>query len=157
MRYQVRVDGVRGLTYGIFSGDQSEARPGTVVIDDTITPKRFIVSEKQVTDVPAGYPTVLDKFVDAEFEKARKYSLSLGEGVKAGKLFSVPAADGQAWYVVTRVNKASVTVEWRGFCPDRWVDQVLGCEGTFKKEIIARLVGFADWKAKNFKKVGVAS
>jgi hypothetical protein len=52
----------------------------------------------------------------------------------------VPVGDGYAFYLVTKVNPRTCDVEWRGFSPDRWTDQVLGYGGRFPRERIEPLV-----------------
>lgn len=79
------------------------------------------------------------EFTDKAYEVAKTHSDSL-KGLVEGKLFSIGVADGYAHYEVVKVNQKSVHVEWRGYCPDRWVDTVLGYGGSFPRKNIERIV-----------------
>jgi len=57
-----------------------------------------------------------------------------------GKMFSVGVADGHAYYVVVKENKKTVKIEWRGFCIDRYTDQILGFGGLFPKDRIEDII-----------------
>jgi hypothetical protein len=50
--------------------------------------------------------------------------------------------DGKTVYGIyvdlTKVNKKSVAIEWRGFSLDRWVDQHFGYSGTYPRQMIER-------------------
>ena len=89
-------------------------------------------------------------YLDAEYRKATAHAATLPAGLVAGKLFSVGVADGYATYIVTKVNPKTVKIEWRGFCPDRYTDRVLGWGGTFKRENIEHLVIADEKLAKVF-------
>lgn len=72
------------------------------------------------------------------------YKLGKVQKLQKGQMFAVGVADGSAYYVVTKVNPKTCDVEWRGFCPDRWVDQVLGYGCRQPRQQIERLIlGFA--------------
>ena len=94
-----------------------------------------------------------ERFIAKEFEEAQKASDKAGKGLHVNKLFSVGVADGMAFYIVTRVNKKTVAVEWRGFWGgDRYVDQILGYKGTFPKSAIERNVSWMDFKDSAFRR-----
>jgi hypothetical protein len=77
------------------------------------------------------------QYVDNEFEKARK---NAPDEFGVGSMLSLGVGDGQAWYVVTKVNKKTCQIEWRGFGYDRYVDQFLGYGGRFDVDRIKPLV-----------------
>ena len=124
------------MYYGIY---QSEKK-GMAHVDDAVLPAYHEVPVKDLIDIPMGYPTnEFSKVVDAAYQQARKTSKAT-QGLAPGKLFHTSVADGSAYYVVLKVTKSKVTIAWRGFCPDRWFDQVLGAGGSFPRATIARLV-----------------
>jgi hypothetical protein len=92
-----------------------------------------------------------EKHINEAYKEHKRVSSEAGEGVVKGKIFAVGVGDGYAHYIVTKVNKKTVRVEWRGFSPDNWVDQTLGYGGTFpipcisghvlREEGLARLFG----------------
>lgn len=152
--YDVRVE-VRGNngrwkkcmtgTVDKYSKEAKEcAEKGQVVVSDAISANRiaFPIDSELYRFVSLDFTEAL-KYLETALEKAQKKSDSV-EGFGKGKLFSVPVADGCAYYVVTRVTKKTATVEWRGFHPDRWSDHVLRGGGTFPREAIERLVGRED-------------
>jgi len=147
-RHKLKFTGPKGETrYGIFrEAEKGERRPrkGFVFVDDAILPKCFEVSETLIVDLPPDFGGEYDKYVEAEWKKAEAHSKRLPKGLRPGKLFAVGVADGYAYYVVTRVTKRTVTVEWRGFHLDRWTDQVLGWGGSFPLSAIEPLVCRAD-------------
>jgi len=137
--------------YGIFNkyDDETEREwaKGNAIIEDALTGQlyrvplaKFAISPIE-RDYESGNPweTEYSKFVEAEFEKAQAASKEL-KGLQVGKLFNTGVADGYAYYVVTKVNKRTVQVEWRGFGGDRYADQVLGYGGSFPRAVIERLV-----------------
>jgi hypothetical protein len=131
--YQVKFVTPHGeMLYGIASymdeEDKKAAPPGNLLIEDAIFPQSYWVPEERLVDITRGYPNEYDKFVDSEFEKARKVSDKVGDKIAPGNLFGIGVADGTAWYVVTKVSKngKKCDVEWRGFCGDRWKDHYFG-------------------------------
>jgi len=71
------------------------------------------------------------RFVNDAYKEHLKASKNATEGVVKDKLFSTHVGDGSAFYVVTKVSKRSVRIEWRNFSPDSWVDQTFGYGGAF--------------------------
>jgi len=142
--------------YGLFNrfGEDVERywREGLCIIHDAILPKGEAHKYKdlEIVDIAYGTPkwnkeiggfTPGDEFaeyIDNEFQKAKKKSKS-AKGL-VGKIFSINVADGFAYYVITRENKKTVRVEWRGFCPDRYTDQMIGWEGLVDKDRAAMMV-----------------
>lgn len=115
---------------------------GVVRVNDAVLPIYIDLPISRVTSVPYATDFRNDeyyKYVEDELEKAQRLSDSLGAGIRVGKLFSLGVADGSAWYVVTKVNKTTVKIEWRGFCPDHYHDQVLGGGGSFPRRMIEPL------------------
>ena len=117
-------------------------KEGYVVIQDAVLPNSYKVKYEdiEIVDIPLSPPgeNEFDNFVTAEFEKAKEKSKK-AKTLK-NKMFNVNVADGRAYYVVVRENKKTVYVEWRGFCPDRWVDQLLGYEGAVDKNKVTDLI-----------------
>ncbi len=145
--YRIKYTDPKGVVhYGIVdSADEAAKRrfnQGVLRVDDAVLPTYM--------DIPVGAAIPVEfstdyandeynKYLDAELEKAQRVSDRAGNGLRVGKLIAVGVADGSAWYVVTKVNKTTACIEWRGFCPDRWHDQVLGWGGSFPKRRIESL------------------
>ena len=96
--------------------------------------------------------TEFDRHINNAYKEAMRKSKEAGEGVAKNKLFTVSVADGYAYYVVTKVNKKSVKIEWRGFCPDRYADGTLGYGGTFPMHCIENHIHWQDARDKIFNK-----
>lgn len=110
-------------------------KTGAWKVDDAVHPYYHLVAEEDILDVigfgkfdfkTGKWSDEYNQYIDAEFEKAQKISDSLPPGVQKGALFSIGVADGMAWYVVTKVNKKTCDVEWRGFCADHYRDHYFG-------------------------------
>jgi hypothetical protein len=166
-RYQVKWTGKNGkVRYGIYRTEHGSHKPpkGKAIVDDAVLPVCDLVPEKDLVDIPHNFRPVqnsdgetvndceYDRFIAQAYSAAEKLSESLGEGLKVNKLFAVGVADGRAWYVVTRVTKTTVRVQWRGFCPDRYTDQVLGWGGSFPRRAIEPLVAREDGLRRLFGK-----
>ena len=155
--YQVKFQRGGKTHYGIVRNyddtAKEAAKRGELIVDDAVLPVAYRVKESDVTDIEMKFGRLdlaSGRFVDSdeyhtyvgdEYAKAEKLSKSLGKGVKVGKLFAIGVADGSASYVVTKVNKKTCKVEWRGFCLDRWVDHWLGYGKTVPLKDIERYVG----------------
>lgn len=143
--YQVKWTDKDGRTrYGLVShGGKSKEllKKGQLIVEDAILPKSYVVAVKDLTQIKTSYPTELDRYVENEQKKASEKSDLLPPGPQVGKIFMLPAADGYATYIIAKVTARTVTVEWRGFCPDRWTDPVLGWGGTFPRRAIEDIVG----------------
>jgi len=125
-----------------FTGDDGETHFGEYPeeigkqlykVNDVLFPVYHEVKESQLTVIPRGPwdPKIMDhndelgRYMHDAFEQAKKDAEAAGEfGV--GSLFAIGVADGQAWYVVTKVNKKTCDVEWRGFGADRYTDHFFG-------------------------------
>jgi len=157
--YQVkfRVKGKRTWRYGIFSrwGPDFEElwKKGQAGIADAILPKSYLIKydETEIVDIPHTPPDYdketgtfiptneFTKYIDQEHEKAKIKALN-SETLK-NKMFKVGVADGYACYIVTKVNKKTVRVEWRGFAGgDRYTDQMMGWECTVDKSRVEQMV-----------------
>ena len=114
----------------------------SVVVDDAVVPGADRVKVHDLVPIRMSYdpPDEYQQYVNAEYEAAKRLSDSLPGGVHVGKLFRVPAGDGYAYYVVTKVNKKTVIVEWRGFSIDRWTDFKFGGGGREDRAFIERLI-----------------
>lgn len=126
-------------------------KDGKVLIEDAVTPKRYAIPSTAVTPVRSEPPRLdpekgwiggdeVSQHVIDEEKKQAKFDEENYDKFIVGRSFSVSVADGSATYVVTKILKTRVHIEWRGFCPDRWVDQYLGYGGSFDRERIERMV-----------------
>ena len=132
--------------------DEEKPQEGFLLVDDAVLPTCYEVPEDVLTEVPfemGKYDPATRKwegqdeyqrYIQEQFEEAQTLSDALGDEFKPGKIFNTPVADGRAYYVVTKVNKKTCDIEWRGFCPDRWQDPVLGLGGRFPRENIESMV-----------------
>lgn len=149
----------RGITmYGICDKYSEEAQEhyaatGRVLINDAILPVKHSVALADLTEIKCTFENnEYYDFIDAEYQKAQEFSDNLPDGVVKGKLFKTPRGDGYAWYMVTKVNKKTAHIEWRGYSADRWFDLVLGAGGKFDIDIIAAMVRPVDGLRAIFKK-----
>lgn len=154
--YQIkwRRVGTKKWKYGIvdsFSDDAQKAwrESRAFFVEDAVLPTGDWVFYDRDEIVPIEFSSEWDEenqcmkdeyslYVAKEYRKAQENS-EKATGL-VGKMFSVGVADGSAHYVVVKENKKSVKIEWRGFCPDRWTDAMMGWGGTFPKDRIAQLV-----------------
>jgi hypothetical protein len=154
--YQVKFTWGKTTHFGVvdsFSDEAKKLPQGMLLVEDAVTPQRYKVVEADVVDVPMRFPDdEYHKYVDAEFAKAQAISDALPEGVHVGSLFSIGVADGSAWYVVTKVNKKTCKVEWRGFCMDRWTDHFFGYGRTVNIADVSRYTRFARGMKRLFAK-----
>ena len=97
-----------------------------------------------------SYSDEYDTYVEAEYNKAMKLSKKAGKGVKVNKIFAIGVGDGNAFYIVTKIGKSTVEIEWRSFQGDRWVDSRFGYGGSFKKKDIERFVTAQEAMAEIF-------
>jgi hypothetical protein len=163
MRHEVKWTRGGKTFYGVvFHQDNPDAR-GRVEVADAVLPKTYLVAEKDLVDIEFNvgrYDMKTHEWVDQdEFhtyitqqcKAAEALSDSLPDGVHVGSLFSVGVGDGAAYYVVSKVGKRNCTVEWRGFCPDRYTAPVIGWGGSFPLHSIEPYVRRA--KSKLFAKI----
>jgi len=160
-RYRIKFTTSDGKThYGIVDAYSDEAKAakksGEAIVQDAVYPRLHRVLESLLVDVPLGDfkmdpqtfkripKNEYEQYVQAELEKAEAADKAARSGLNLGRLCSVGVGDGHAYYVVTKVNKKTVQVEWRGFSPDRWVDRWLGWGGKFPLEQIKRQIEAQD-------------
>lgn len=130
-----------------------------VIVDDAILPKRYVLNVDALTEIRSTYNPVDEyhQYLNDEYHKAKDFAENLPEGLHIGKMLSVPAGDGCAFYVVTKVNKKTVDIEWRGFSPDRWVDFRFGGEGREPKDVIEAMVRREDGMRRLFRREPAAN
>lgn len=142
--YQVKFVASDGkIRYGIVDQFPDKKPPkGHLCVEDATLPKLYFIPEKALTSIATDFGGEYDKFVDSEHEKAIKVSEACKRKLMVGAMFSCGVADGSAYYVVTKVGKTKVTIEWRGFCGDRYVHDVFGWGGSFpRNQIEPRVTG----------------
>jgi len=131
-RYQVKwasigPESIRGYEYGTIGWKQEEyeLEVGYVAVDHGILPNWFSIKESEIIDVESKE---YYKYLDEAYDRAVMEAMRQPKGVLTkGKLFNVHVADGCAVYIVTRVNKKTCNVEWRGYGnADHYTDQILG-------------------------------
>jgi hypothetical protein len=157
-RIKFRLKGSKGeYRYGehdTYSDDvKKEWAKGYIIVEDAITPQAHAlkVSDCEIVKIPYGNWDNDEYWnhLDEELKKAQEKSEAVKNGY-VGKLFSLGVADGCAYYVVIKETARKVKVEWRGFCPDRYVDQILGYGGTFDKNVIVPHIERQEAMAKLF-------
>lgn len=113
-----------------------------VIVDDAITTERYVLNVDALTDIPITWnpKDEYTQYVEDQYLIAKGKADALPEGLHPGKLFSVPVGDGVAYYVVKKVNKKTVDIEWRGYSLDRWVDFRFGVGGREKRDVIEAFV-----------------
>lgn len=154
--YRVKYPCNGSYTYGIASmyGDAKQfnkyAAQGKLVVEHAVFPHSGVVIEEGIIDIPltSNYPRMdelgyfwgsneYDDYVVLQQLLHDIVDDRCGKGVVVGRGFSIGVADGFAHYVVTKVARVNCTVEWRGFCADRWFDRLFGYGGNFRKSDIA--------------------
>lgn len=117
----------KGYEYGTIAMNQNEyeTEPGHVAVYHDVMPNWVSIKESELIDV--DYKEMYS-VSDELYAIAVKEAQRLPKGVLCkGKMFSVHVADGSATYIVTRANKKTCNVEWRGYGnPDGYTDQILG-------------------------------
>lgn len=150
--------GANCYQYGVCNKYSPEAKAhyeqtGKVLIEDAIFPIAHSVAVEDLISIPSTFETnEFYDMVDAEMARVRAASDALPAGVVNGKLFRVPCGDGYAWYVVTKVNKKTVKIEWRGFSSDRWIDQRFGLGGNMPIEMVEQFIRYEDGTRQLFAK-----
>jgi hypothetical protein len=152
-------------SYGIVDGLSEEAvklwkKHKRLIVEDAISPIRYQIdpSYTEIVEIPFDYKNFgqdeYDKFVESEFEKSQ--NISDKAKTLVGKMFTMPVGDGCAYYVVVGETPRTAIVEWRGFCPDRWVDRTYGYKGSFPKKMIAQETKYTTWRLPTKKKKELA-
>lgn len=145
--YQVKVTALGRLRYGIADAHSAAAAAhatvGNVIVADATLPERFVVSESEVIDLPLDDPEY-SAHVRHEYAKAVAADKAAGPGLAVGRLFTVGVGDGAAYYIVTKVNKKTVRIEWRSFDPDRYRNLHFGAGGSFPRGMVEVFVRSSD-------------
>ena len=123
-----------------------------VIVNNAILPTKHVVIVDNLVPINSTFnpPDEYTQYVEESYQIAKGRSDSLPDGLHPGKLFRVPKGDGYAWYVVTKVNKKTVDIEWRGYSLDRWVDDRFGYGGREKRETIEMFVRREDGARRLF-------
>jgi len=140
--------------YGDAKGFNKYAKEGKIVVEHAVFPSAIAIEESQLIDIPhsSNYPGMdslgywwgRDEFDDYVVLQQILHDIvndRCGDKLEVGKLFQVGVGDGYAAYVITKVARVNCTVEWRGFCADRWVDRMFGYGGSFRKSDVSRYCG----------------
>jgi hypothetical protein len=135
------------IVYGIVDRFHKRAeslfKTGRCIVEDAVLPTSYTVFISDLIEIPFGddrNPDEFTKFVEEAEAKAKMTSDDLGDVVAPGKLFTIGVGDGHAPYVITAVTPRTCKIEWRGFSPDRYSDQIFGFGGTFPKSIVAPFI-----------------
>lgn len=134
-----------GVHYGTIRSDynaeqQAAMKIGEIVVDDAIYPKSYQLKLSDVIKLKS-YQEIIDYTTLVCTQHLLEASKLPTDKLVAGRLFVTPVADGVAYYIITKVSKINCNVEWRGFCPDRWVDRLFGYGGSFRIKDVSRFVG----------------
>jgi len=142
--------------YGLFDHFGIESaklwKNGKVIIGNAVLPFSTVYQYEDLEIIDIAYVTPkwnketndftlgdeFAEYINNEFIKARSKSKK-AKGL-VGKMFSVNVADGYADYIITKENKKTVKVEWRGFSLDRYIDQMIGWEGLMDKDRAIKMV-----------------
>lgn len=151
--------GANCYQYGVCNKYSPEAqahyeKTGEVLIEDAIFPVARSVPVAALIPIESSF-SGSNEFYDmihSEMERVQALSDALPAGIVKGKLFRVPCGDGYAWYIVMRVNKKTVKIEWRGFSSDRWVDQRFGLGGNVPIEMVEQFIRYEDGTRQLFSK-----
>jgi hypothetical protein len=115
------------------------ALDGKLLVADAIHPHSWVLTESDVHDIAPDDWGEYQTFVHRMYDSAVRLSNSL-DGCQPGKLFRFNVCDGYAYYVVTKVGKRIVHLEWRGFSMDGYTDSVLDYEGIITRERCEQLI-----------------
>jgi hypothetical protein len=148
--YKVKFLNGGELHYGTVQTYTEESRKlaseNKLLVEDAIYPECWVLEEKDISDVPTGRFDKDDEywqFIKNFHDDVQAISDGI-KGCAAGKLVKFQVADGYAYYIITKVNKTTVKLEWRGFSMDGYVEPVLGHEGTMDRKRLEKLIGFED-------------
>lgn len=135
----------KGERYGVVDGFSDDAKKysekGFYIVSDCILPQSFLVKKEDVVEVEMSDWRKVDDWIEGDYKKALE-SCRRNDVLSAGDVFSVGVGDGYACYIVTKVNKKTCRVEWRGWGGlDRWTDSILGWGCTIGIDIVSMHVG----------------
>ena len=77
--------------------------------------------------------------VEVQLNLIKKNNDSIGEGILAGKIFSISVADGRAYYKIKKVGKKTSKAEWMNIPtlnPDKYICPVIGLKGSIKNSYL---------------------
>lgn len=155
--YQVKWLAGSSWLYGIVSRWSPESirhytASRQVIVDDAVLPICHIVNIDDLQSISMTFspPDEYTQYVENQYLSAKRRSDSLPAGLRVEKLFRVPKGDGYAHYIVTKVNKKTVDIGWRGYSLDRWVDDRFGYGGREKRETIEMFVAGEDARLGKF-------
>jgi hypothetical protein len=118
---------------------------GYVAVDDCIFNICTLRKLSDVIQVKFGSDSEEDLFHSTVY---KHYEDKEPSKFGVGSMFSIEIADGRATYLITKVNKTSVKIEWFGAHNlDRYIDHHFGWGGTFPINNIKRYVE-ADYAMK---------
>lgn len=143
VKFKVQLTG--DIRYGTVNGETTIAgsvgkatKPDHKLWDvvDAVLPVRYDVLGSEILEIIkqgkfdrkiCSFDDEYHHFINAEYEKAKELSASVPKGqIKVGSMFNFVVGDGRAYYVVTKVNKKTCNVEWRGFGADTYTDHYFG-------------------------------
>lgn len=154
--YQVSFHDKQGnKRFGIVQSFHEQAEEfdaiGKKVVDDYITAEQGVIDTNRLTEVKMSFGKMdkdsgvwwggdeLHDYAALEQLAAEIRDERNPEGIHKNTLFMVGVGDGYASYVVTSVARTMCEIEWRGFCPDRWVARPWGYGGKFRQADIKRM------------------
>lgn len=117
------------------------AKLNELVVLDAVYPRTWFVNPLYCQDIPIT-PDDQDEFCRYQVNQhIRAAELSERSTGLKGKLLKFSAGRGKsAYYVITKVTKTLVHLEWRGFEPDRCTAETLGYFGRMDRSRAERLV-----------------
>lgn len=97
-----------------------DPKANEALVGDVLQPLRHRLPTAALTpfDCASGLFDECQAYLDQDYRAAREQARRLPKGkVVVGKIFAIGVADGQAWYLITRVGKNGKTcaLEWRGW------------------------------------------
>jgi hypothetical protein len=158
--YQVKFPDNNGMFYGVANTSsfetrvQQEAQHGRIVVEHAVFPRSVAVPEECLIDIPLDFGVQYDEetglhwggdeyhnyvALQSLLHEIRHDRLSVDK-LCAGHLFHIPVGDGRASYCITSVKRTLCTIEWRGFCLDRWTARPWGWGGEYRRKDVEPLV-----------------
>jgi len=83
------------------------------------------ISKKEFSEFGQGFEAVKAKLAAQDEIMSELKKLAQEENTLLGRIIKFPKADSYAMYVITKVNKKTVRVDWFDYC-DGWVDDRCG-------------------------------
>jgi hypothetical protein len=149
-KYQVRFRHDGTVRYGVVSLGAKNVPAGHLLVSDAVYPRSYYVLDEDAEAIEFsmgrlnedGYFWGSDAVHDYMSLASMLHNAlePAGRELCVGRQFSCGVADGSAYYVITRVKRVNVDVEWRGFQGDRYIDRLFGWGGTFRKVDVERYI-----------------